>query len=215
LIPFESAALLGCAVATGMGAALYSADVRRGDLVVVIGAGGVGLNVVQGARMRGAATILAVDPDPKRRALAAAFGATAGIDPGCEDVEAAVRRHGDGQGADHVFEVVGRVELMSLSLSLLGRGGTLTLVGAAPRDAKLSFTPRQFMSDQHRIVGCIYGDVDPARDLAMFAQWYLDGTLQLDPLLGRSVGLRDVPALFDAPADRSGVRTVVHLEDPS
>ena len=209
-IPRAVAALLGCAVATGLGAVLYSASVRPGDVVVVIGCGGVGLNVVQAARMRSAA-VIAVDPNPARLALAEGLGADVCVDPTASDVLAAVSRCGSDRGADHVFEVVGGVPTMELGLRLLGRGGTLTLVGAAPRDASLAFAPRAFMSRQLRIQGCIYGEVEPARDLPLFADWYADGRLVVDALHTRTVDLLDLPQLFADTAPDDGVRTVVDL----
>lgn len=208
-ISFASAALLGCAVATGVGAALNRPAPRLGDDVVVIGVGGVGLNIVQGARLSGAGRIVAVDRDPARLALAERFGATSGLLAG-DDLVAGVRRLTGGRGADHVFEAVGRTALMAAGLDMLARGGTLTLVGASARTDELTFAPRAFLSRQQQIRACIYGDITPERDLPLFADWYADGRLRLDELHTETVDLADVPELFRRPA-RPGVRTVVAM----
>jgi S-(hydroxymethyl)glutathione dehydrogenase / alcohol dehydrogenase len=213
-IPLDKAALLGCAVATGVGAALYTARVEPGATVVVIGAGGVGLNVIQGARLANAGMIVAIDVDDAHLAMARAFGATHTVNTTDEDGNAAVQQLTGHRGVDHVFEVVGRTELMLSALSMLARGGTLTLVGAAARDAHFEFQPRRFMSQQQHIQGCIYGNIRPELDLPLFADWYMDGRLQLDALHTETVLLEDVPAFFDG-SRRADIRAVVRFKDAS
>jgi len=208
-MPFEKAALLGCAVATGLGAALRHAPIHDGDDVAVIGCGGVGLNTVQGARLARAARIIAIDRDPERLALARSFGATHGIVAG-DDMVAQVRQVTGGRGVDHAFEVVGHTDLIERGVAMLARGGQLTLVGATSRDATVSLRPRPFMSQQQRLCGCIYGDIAPGHDLSLFADWYGDGRLLLDPLHTATIALDDLPALFAA-TRQSGIRTVVRL----
>lgn len=214
-MPFEKAALLGCAVATGLGAALHSAKVAVGDDVVVIGCGGVGLNTVQGARLANAGRIVAVDRDPEKLALAQSVGATHTIDSSKSQMQDEVAKLTGGRGADHVFELVGRPELMAEGLDLLARGGRLTLVGAAGREDEFTFRPRGFMSKQQSICGCIYGDIMPERDLPLFAEWYHDGRLELDALHTQTIALADVPALFEPGYRTRGIRTVVSLADLS
>lgn len=208
-LPFAAAALLGCAVATGVGAALYCARITPGDAVVVLGTGGVGLNVVQGARIAGAARIIAIDPEPARLALAGRLGATNLLSPG-DDLHRAVLDLTEG-GADHVLEAVGMPDLIETGVRMLARGGTLTLLGATARDSLVAFSPRAFLSRQQRIQGCIYGNIAPERDLPLFADWYLQGRLLLDPFVSQTVSLADVPDLFEEGAG-SGVRTVVTME---
>jgi S-(hydroxymethyl)glutathione dehydrogenase/alcohol dehydrogenase len=210
-LPFEIAALLGCAVATGVGAALYCARVRPGDVVVVLGAGGVGLNAVQGARLAHARQIIVADVDPDHLALAVTLGATDVVDA-AGDIRAAVLDLTGGAGADHVLEAVGAPALVETAVTLLARGGTLTLLGAPARDAAARFLPRTVLSRQQRIQGCIYGSISPERDLPLFADWYLAGQLVLDPLVTRTVPLAAVPELFADHAS-AGVRTVVTLEE--
>ncbi len=195
-MPLDKAAVLGCAVATGVGAALYTAQVRPGAGVVVIGAGGVGLNVVQGARLANAAPIVAIDIDDERLRQAEVFGATHTVNGRARDSVATVRELTGGRGVEHVFEVVGMPELMLQGIEMLARGGVLTLVGAATRDATLPFHPRRFMSQQQTIQGCIYGNISPELNLPLFADWYMDGRLLLDQLKGDPIRLEDVPGVF-------------------
>ncbi len=211
-IPFEKAALLGCSVATGVGAVLYTARVAPGDTVVVIGTGGVGLNVVQGARLSNAGQVIAIDRDQERLAVASQIGATHCVNSGDIDPVGAVREMTGGRGVDHVFEVVGRSQLMADGIDMLARGGSLTLVGAAGRDEFLSMKPRSFMSKQQRVQGCIYGNVTPERDLPMFADWYIDGRLQLDLIGTYAVALVDVAKLFEPNYEHRGLRAIVAME---
>ncbi len=210
-MPLDKVALLGCAVATGVGAVLRTAQVQPGENVVVIGAGGVGLNVVQGARLANAGLIVAVDVDDERLGQAASlFGATHTINSRQTDPLAEVKRLTGGRGVEHVFEVVGLPELMLQGIDMLSRGGTLTLVGAAARDATLPFHPRRFMSQQQTIKGCIFGNIRPAIDLPLFADWYVNGRLRLDDLHTATIPLDDVPRVFrDGP---NGIRTMVKFD---
>jgi Zn-dependent alcohol dehydrogenase len=122
-----------------------------------------------------------------------------------------------GRGVDHVIEATGSPSVIHNSVRMLARGGTLTLVGAAPRPAELHLHPRDFMSRQLRVHGCIFGEVEPQRDLATFAEWYRQGRLPLDDLLSDTIELADVPGLFDPDrvADRGepAIRTIVRLEE--
>jgi S-(hydroxymethyl)glutathione dehydrogenase/alcohol dehydrogenase len=196
-LPAEEAALVGCGVATGVGAVLWTAAVEPGASVAVFGAGGVGLNVVAGARLAGAATIVAVDPDERRRELAAEWGATTTQEPG-EPVGP----------VDYAFEVVGDPAVMEEALASLAPGGELVLVGATARDAVLSFHPRAFLSKQQRITGCIYGSLRPREHPPQLLAWAADGTIPLATLIGRRITLDELEDAFDEPAD-GGVRTVV------
>ena len=208
-VPPAQAALLGCAVATGVGAALYTSPVLAGQRVAVFGTGGVGLNIVQGARLARAGQIIAVDLVPAKLAHAHRFGATDTVAAGAGDPVAAVLRLTGGRGVDHAFEVVGLPAVMAQAAGVLAPGGTLTLVGAAARDARFAFPPRSFLSKQQTIRGCIYGSCRPARDFPLFADWYMGGQLYLDPLLTETIGLRDVPARFAHHPGPEAIRSVV------
>ncbi|GHH03124.1 alcohol dehydrogenase catalytic domain-containing protein [Streptomyces rubradiris] len=175
-IPLTSAALLGCGVLTGVGAVLNRARVEHGDSVVVIGAGGVGLNVLQGARLAGAAAVVAVDADPAKEAVARRFGATEFL-TSAEDVRDLLPT-----GADHVFECVGRVELVERAVGLLDRHGQAVLLGVPPAGAEASFPVSALYLDKS-ILGCRYGSSRPQRDIARYAELYRQGHLLLDELV--------------------------------
>ncbi|MFJ9035175.1 alcohol dehydrogenase catalytic domain-containing protein [Streptomyces sp. NPDC102406] len=183
-IPMTSAALMGCGVLTGMGAVLNRARVDRGDSVVVIGAGGVGLNVLQGARIAGALRIVAVDANPGKEEVARLFGATEFLtDVG--EVRGVLP-----DGADHVFECVGRVELVRAAIDLLDRHGQAVLLGMPAADAEASFVPAALFLDKS-VLGCRYGSSRPQRDIRLYAELYGEGRLLLDELVTRTYPVED------------------------
>ncbi|MBZ9641736.1 alcohol dehydrogenase catalytic domain-containing protein, partial [Streptomyces sp. PSKA30] len=167
-IPMPSAALIGCGVLTGVGAVLNRAKVDRGDSVVVIGTGGIGLNVLQGARIAGALRIVAVDANPAKEAVARQFGATEFL-TSAEGVRELLPT-----GADHVFECVGRVELVRQAVDLLDRHGQAVLLGMPPAGAEASFVVASMFLDKS-ILGCRYGSSRPQRDIALYAELYREG----------------------------------------
>ncbi|QDY77365.1 Zn-dependent alcohol dehydrogenase [Streptomyces qinzhouensis] len=175
-LPLTSAAVLGCAVLTGVGAVLNRARTRRGDTVVVIGAGGIGLNVVQGARLAGASAIVAVDTNPAKEPLALRFGATHFL-PSAEAVRSILPT-----GADQVFECVGRPALIRAAIDLLDRGGQAVLLGMTPPTTEASFPPAAMFLDKS-ILGCRYGTSRPQHDIALYADLYGRGELLLDELV--------------------------------
>lgn len=212
-IPLELAALLGCSVATGIGAALFTARVQPYEDVVVIGTGGVGLNVVLGAALAHARHIIAIDVVDARLTLARQHGATHVLNARATHVVEEVKELTSGRGVEHVFEVTGQPERMLEGIEMLARGGALTLVGAAARDAKLPFFPRRFMSQQQIIQGCIYGNIQPALHLPMFADWLHEGKLPLADLPLEYVRLEDVPAVFARQSQEPALRTVIRFEE--
>ena len=213
-LPFDQAALLGCAVATGVGSALFTAKVQPGDTVAVLGVGGVGLNIVQGARLAGASHIIAVDISDERLQFAQPFGATEGFNANLPDLVDRIRNITKGRGLDFVFEVVGSPALMRTAVDMLGRGGELVLVGAAARDAVFAFAPRRFMSNQQVVRGSIYGNIRPALHLPLFADWCIDGRLNVKGLASQSISLEDVPGLFATPGGLRGIRTIIEWPAP-
>ncbi|WP_055702896.1 Zn-dependent alcohol dehydrogenase, partial [Streptomyces silaceus] len=195
-IPLTSAALIGCAVVTGVGAALNRARVGLGDTVVVIGTGGIGLNVLQGARIAGASTIVAVDANAEKEAVARQFGATHffGSTEGVRDVLP--------DGVDHAFECVGRVELVREAIDLLDRHGQAVLLGMPAATAEASFVVASMFLDKS-ILGCRYGSSRPQRDFALYAELYRSGKLLLDELVTATYAVEDFPkAAEDAAAGR-------------
>ncbi|GAA2651902.1 Zn-dependent alcohol dehydrogenase [Streptomyces vastus] len=195
-IPMSSAALIGCGVLTGVGAVLNRARVDHGDSVVVIGTGGIGLNVIQGARIAGASTIVAVDANPAKEAAARQFGATHFLTSteGVRDILPT--------GADHAFECVGRVELIRQAVDLLDRHGQAVLLGVPPATAEASFLVSSMYLDKS-ILGCRYGSSRPQRDIARYAQLYREGRLLLDELVTATYPVEDFEkAKADAEAGR-------------
>lgn len=189
-IPFTSAALIGCGVLTGVGAVLNRARVDRGDTVVVIGTGGIGLNVLQGARLAGAVRIVAVETNPGKEAVARQFGATDFV-PSAQEVRGLLPT-----GADHVFECVGRTALVRQAVDLLDRHGQAVLLGVPPSDAEASFLVSSMYLDK-AILGCRYGSSRPQRDIALYAELYRQGRLLLDELVTRTYPVEDFAKAAD------------------
>ncbi|WP_369271741.1 Zn-dependent alcohol dehydrogenase [Streptomyces sp. R11] len=195
-IPMPSAALIGCGVLTGVGAVLNRAKVDRGDSVLVIGTGGIGLNVLQGARLAGALRIVAVDANPAKEAVARQFGATDFL-TSTEGVRELLPT-----GADHAFECVGRVELIRQAVDLLDRHGQAILLGVPPAGAEASFVVSSMYLDKS-ILGCRYGSSRPQRDIALYSELYRDGRLLLDELVTQTYPVEEFErAAADAEAGK-------------
>ncbi|KUN21278.1 Zn-dependent alcohol dehydrogenase [Streptomyces antibioticus] len=195
-IPLSSAALIGCGVLTGVGAVLNRAKVEYGDSVVVIGTGGIGLNVLQGARIAAASRIVAVDANPAKEAVARQFGATDFL-TSTEGVRELLPT-----GADHVFECVGRVELVRQAVDLLDRHGQAVLLGTPPAGAEASFVVASMFLDKS-ILGCRYGSSRPQRDIPLYAGLYREGRLLLDELVTQTYPVEEFErAVADAEAGK-------------
>jgi Zn-dependent alcohol dehydrogenase len=189
-LPLTSAALIGCGVLTGVGAVLNRAMVDLGDTVVVIGTGGIGLNVIQGARIAGASAIVAVDSNPAKEAVARQFGAT--------DFLASAQgvREILPTGADHVFECVGHVGLIRQAIELLDRHGQAILLGMPAATAEANFVPAAMFLDKS-ILGCRYGSSRPQHDIALYAELYRQGRLLLDELVTEIYPIEDFAKAAD------------------
>lgn len=193
-IPLTTACLIGCAVLTGAGAVLNRARVAPGDSVVVIGAGGVGLNVIQAARVAGAATIVAIDTNPDKESKTRLFGATHFIDATAGDTVAAVGELTDG-GTHHVFDCVGGEAITSQAMEMLGWGGQLIMLGVAGPEAKLSVPAATFYMDRS-VLGCRYGSSRPSADIPRYLDLYRSGRLLLDELVTMTYELEDFESLM-------------------
>ncbi|WP_406304389.1 Zn-dependent alcohol dehydrogenase [Streptomyces sp. NBC_00885] len=189
-LPLTSAALIGCGVLTGVGAVLNRAKVDRGDTVVVIGTGGIGLNVIQGARIAGASAIVAVDSNPAKDAAARQFGATDFL-PSADGVRDILPT-----GADHVFECVGHVGLIRQAIELLDRRGQAVLLGMPSATAEATFVPAAMFLDKS-ILGCRYGSSRPQHDIALYAELYRQGRLLLDELVTETYPVEDFAKAAD------------------
>jgi S-(hydroxymethyl)glutathione dehydrogenase / alcohol dehydrogenase len=207
-IPFPQAALLGCGVVTGAGAVLNTANVRAGDTVVIIGAGGVGLNAVSGAVIAGASKIVVIDIDDLRLAAASRFGATHVVNSVTADPVAEVLAL-TGAGADHVFDFVGSSAVAQSGIAMLAVGGGLYLVGVGdPADA----VPLSIITSvlkQIRIVGVTLGSSNFKRDIPYFADLYRQGRMNLDDLVSREIALDDIESGYAALKDPAITRVVV------
>lgn len=193
------AALLGCSVLTGVGAALNTARIRAGDTVAVIGCGGVGLNVVQGARIAGAGEIVAVDTNPAKLRLAEAFGATATVDASSADAVSGVMAVTGQRGADVVFEVVGAARTIEQAVTMTRRGGHTVLVGIPAMDVILAVPAfLGLVLAGKTISGCWYGSSNVHDDVPRLVELYRAGQLLLDDLVSRTIALDDVNEALDA-----------------
>lgn len=208
-LPDEQLALLGCGVTTGLGAALITARVGPGSSVAVIGCGGVGQSVVQGARIAGASTIIAIDPAGGRRAASLELGATHALDPADVDPVVAVRELTRGRGADHSFEVVGRPQLVAQAFDLARPEGTVTLVGMPPKDAILSLPAIPAIFSGKRIAGSVMGGAQALRDIPRFLRLAESGQLRLDTMVSRRIALDDVNEGIELLHRADGIRTVI------
>jgi Zn-dependent alcohol dehydrogenase len=182
-VSLEAASLLACGVVTGVGAVRNTAKVEPGSSVVVYGAGGVGLNVVQGAVLAGAELVVAVDVLDTKLEGARQFGATHVLNATRDDVEAEVRTLTKGRGADYAFDASGAIEAIEEGARLIRRGGTLVLVGLPPTGAKVAFEAEAVADNALRIMGTKVGSVRPQQDIPELVGLYREGRLKLDELI--------------------------------
>jgi S-(hydroxymethyl)glutathione dehydrogenase/alcohol dehydrogenase len=207
-IPLDRAAVVGCAVATGVGAAVNTAGVAAGQSAVVIGCGGVGLSVIQGCALRSVDPLIAVDANPEKAAVAADFGATHSIDASSTDPVAAVREIAP-EGVDFAFEAIGLKDTVEQALAMLGRGGAAVLVGMPADAVKAEIEPAGMAGFEQRVLGCNYGSCDPAADFPKILDLYRRGDLDLDSLITRRISLEQVDEAFASMRRGEGIRTVV------
>jgi len=209
-LPLWQAALLGCGVVTGFGAVRNVAQVAAGDSVCVIGCGGVGLQVIAGARLAGAAPIVAVDRAAGKLELARTLGATDVIDSSAQDAAAAVMEL-TGGGADHAFEVVGHPDTIRLAWDSIRPGGQAVVVGLVPRGVEVCVPGIEFLSDKS-LRGTYYGSGDTARDLPGLAALALAGELNLADVVTHTTDLDGVEDALDRLRRGEGARTVVIVD---
>lgn len=208
-VPFEIAALIGCAVATGVGAALNTARLKEGSRVAVIGCGGVGLSVVQGARVSAASRIIAIDVVPAKLDAAKRFGATDLIDATQGSASAQVMELTQGVGVDFAFEAIGTHKTQQQALRMIRRGGTAVFVGVAPILEPMPITPGLMTLMGQSILGCYFGSVVPDRDFPKIIELWRSGLLDLEGLISDRGRLEDINSAFDAMEQGSVLRTVI------
>jgi S-(hydroxymethyl)glutathione dehydrogenase/alcohol dehydrogenase len=209
-LPLWQAALLGCGVVTGLGAVRNVARVQPGDSVAVFGCGGVGLQVIAGARLAGAGTIVAVDRVADKLELARAQGATDVVDAAAEKPVSVIRKLTAG-GVDTAFEVIGRPETIRLAWGAIRPGGTVVVVGLAPKGVDAAVPAIEFLSDKS-LRGTYYGSGDPAAELPEYAQLALSGELDLAQVITHLDSLDGVGVALDRLRRGEGARTVLVID---
>ncbi len=208
-LPLERAALLGCAVITGVGAVVNAARVRPGSSVAVFGTGGVGINVVQGAVLAGAEKIIAVDLMASRLEHARRFGATHTIDASVGDPVAQVRDLTGGAGVDYAFEVVGLPATMRQAYDSLAKRGVATVVGITPTTAEVTIPSLSLVYEERVLTGSLYGSAAPKTDIPRLIDLYRAGRLKLDELLTRSYPIEEINQAYEALESGETLRSVV------
>jgi S-(hydroxymethyl)glutathione dehydrogenase/alcohol dehydrogenase len=208
--PFDTICYIGCGVTTGVGAVIFTAGVRPGENVVVFGLGGIGLNVIQGARIAGADMIVGVDINPRRKEMAEKFGMTHFVNP--KEISGDLVPHLvelTGGGADHSFECVGNVNLMRQALECAHRGwGKSTIIGVAGAGQEISTRPFQLVTGRVW-QGSAFGGARGRTDVPKIVDWYMDGKINIDDLITHRLPLDKINEGFELMERGESIRTVV------
>ena len=207
--PFDKVCYIGCGVTTGLGAVINTAQVQAGDNVVVFGLGGIGLNVIQGARLVGANKIVGVDTNPGKQELARKFGMTHFVNAAeVEDLVPYLVDLTDG-GADYSFECVGNVDVMRQALECCHKGwGTSVIIGVAGAGQEIATRPFQLVTGR-TWKGTAFGGAKGRRDVPKIVDWYMDGKINIDDLITHTMPLADINKAFDLMHDGASIRSVV------
>jgi S-(hydroxymethyl)glutathione dehydrogenase / alcohol dehydrogenase len=208
-LPLDRAALFGCAVATGVGAVLNAAQVRAGTSVAVFGAGGIGLNVIQGARLAGAEKIIAVDLLESKLEYARQFGATHTINASSGDPVVQVRALTDGRGVDYAFEAIGVPKVMRQAYDTLAKRGIAVLIGVTPMTTEVSVPVMSLVFEERVLTGSVYGSSRPRVDIPRLIALYRAGKLKLDELLTRTYPFEEINQAYEALERGEVARSVV------
>jgi S-(hydroxymethyl)glutathione dehydrogenase/alcohol dehydrogenase len=208
-LPDEQLALIGCGVTTGVGAALNTARVEPGSSVAVIGCGGVGQAVIQGARIAGAGRIIAIDPVELKRKMAEQLGATDLVDPAAGDPVAQVHALTGGRGADYAFEVIGLPETINQAWATARRGGSVVVVGAPRMDSQVTLGGFGLFYEEKKLLGCLYGSAQVRRDFPRFVGLVETGRLDIADMVSATIGLDDVNDAFRAMQAGEVIRSVI------
>ncbi|MFZ5826312.1 MAG: zinc-binding dehydrogenase [Bacillota bacterium] len=208
-VPLDTAALVGCAVLTGIGATRRTAKVRASESVAVFGCGGVGLNAIQGAKLAGAYPLIAVDISEEKLALARRFGATHTVNGRELDPVAAIRSITT-YGADWAFEVIGREQTIQQAFQAVGPRGTVVVVGMGPLGSTVALPILDFVAEKS-IKGCFYGSARVQTDIPQLLDWAVTGRIDLEGLVSRRMKLEEINEAFDLLRQGDGVRTLIAL----
>ena len=209
-IPYGVSALIGCAATTGIGAVLNTAQIAAGSTVAVLGAGGVGLSVVMGAKHAGASQIIAVDKTEAKLRTARDFGATDGVLSDA-DVAEEIRFLTEGRGVDYAFEAVGLPYLQELALAIIRPGGTAVLAGISPVGSATNLPGAILTRQEKTVKGCYYGSSVPARDFPLYADLYQSGALPLDRLISKTYRLEEINEAYEDMIEGRTARGILDL----
>ena len=209
--PLEVAALVGCAVMTGYGAAVLRARVEPGSTAVVYGAGGVGLSSILGCKLAGARVIVAADPVPFKRETALSLGATHAVDPRSEDVPGLVRELTDGRGADYAFDTAGAPGVVAQAYAAVRRGGIVVAVGIPPVGETADIPAPSLPREEKVVTGSFYGSCRPQVDMPLVVELYMEGKLDLDALITRTFALDEINEAFAAMITGEVARGVIRF----
>jgi S-(hydroxymethyl)glutathione dehydrogenase/alcohol dehydrogenase len=210
-VPLDVAAVIGCAIQTGVGAVLNTAKVEEGATVLVMGLGGVGISVVQGARLAGASRIVVSDPFAERRESAARFGATDALDPTATDVTAACHELTRGIGVDYAFDAAGHPDLLAVGLAATRRGGTTVGVGVSGGAQDLTVSAASHVMGEKKLLGCVFGSANPHREVPRMLALWAQGRLDLEGMISFRRPLDEINEGFEDMKAGHGIRTVLDL----
>ncbi len=208
-VPLTSACLVGCGVMTGVGAAMNTAKVAPGDVVAVIGCGGVGLNILQGAAICGAEKVIAIDVVPGKLEMAKTFGATHTVNPKDGDMADQIKSINDGKGADYVFEAIGNADVIQSAFGAVRRGGSLVVVGVPPVSAQITFPAFSFPLEEKNVLGSYYGSPRFRYDMPRILDLYMAKKLKLDELVSRQMPLDEINTAMEILEKGEVARTVI------
>ena len=201
-IPYQSkisptvAALIGCSVTTGICSVIKAAEVQPGSTVAIVGCGGVGINIIQGAKMIGATTIIAIDVNKTPLEFALQFGATDTINSSTENVKTRISALTNGLGVDYTFESYGSAETMELAYEIVRKGGIVTVVGIAPDNQQATIDPVTLVRQEKTIKGTYYGSANVHTDIPLIIDKYLNSELNIDSLITRTYNLDEINTAY-------------------
>lgn len=209
--PLEIACVIGCAVQTGVGAVLNTAKVEEGATVMIVGLGGIGISIAQGARLAGASRVIGVDPVESRRSQSLAFGVTETVDPTATDIASAALSLTDGIGVDYAFDAVGKGALTEACIAGIRNGGTTVMVGVPRLEDALNVPALFFALGEKKLKGCFLGSSDPKREFPRLLALWRAGKLDLEGMITSRRPLEEINKAFADMKDGVGLRTVIEL----
>jgi len=211
-IPLEKVALFGCAVLTGIGSVINRGQVKAGRNVAVFGCGGVGLNVIQGARLVGANQVIAVDIAQSKLHMSKTFGATDTVNSSVEDPVESIRKITGGRGVDYAFEVSGNTQVMTQAFQATRKGGDTIVISITSPEDRLTIPSSILVDEQRQLKGSFMGSVIPRRDIPMLIDMYIEGRIKLDELISRYIQLDEINEGVEALASGDVARQIIIME---